>query len=129
MSGSLIFLDTHVLLWLYEGRHEAMSARAREMIQDADEILCSPMSHIEIQYLHEIGRFRDPPVEVVGSLGADLGLRVDDAPFFAVAREAGRHAWTRDPFDRLIVAQADLNTAPLLTKDAAIHAAYSRAVW
>ena len=42
---------------------------------------------------------------------------------------AAEETWTRDPFDRVIVAQARLRGAPLLTKDRAIHAGYERAIW
>ena len=37
--------------------------------------------------------------------------------------------WTRDPFDRLITAQAALDDSPLLTKDDTIHTYYPEAVW
>jgi PIN domain nuclease of toxin-antitoxin system len=39
------------------------------------------------------------------------------------------HRWTRDPFDRIIVAHADVVSAPLLTKDQAIRRNYRRAFW
>jgi PIN domain nuclease of toxin-antitoxin system len=37
--------------------------------------------------------------------------------------------WVRDPFDRLIVAQASANDAPLITKDEKIRRHYKRAIW
>jgi PIN domain nuclease of toxin-antitoxin system len=37
--------------------------------------------------------------------------------------------WTRDPFDRLITAQAAVGSDVLITKDATITANYPRAVW
>ena len=37
--------------------------------------------------------------------------------------------WTRDPFDRLITAQAAVDDSPLLTKDDTIHTYYPKAVW
>lgn len=117
------------MVWLYALGTAALSVRGRAALREATEIRCSPMSRLEVQYLHEIGRLRDPAGAVFDELGAALGLRVCDAPFFAVVREAERQTWTRDPFDRVIVAQALLNGAPLVTKDAAIHAAYDRAVW
>ncbi|MCF7950382.1 MAG: hypothetical protein K9L57_01970 [Spirochaetaceae bacterium] len=40
-----------------------------------------------------------------------------------------RHKWTRDPFDRLITAQADIQAASLLTKDGTIRTHYPKAVW
>lgn len=127
--ASLIHLDTHVAVWLAERGADALSARAREEIDAATEIRCSPMVRLEMQYLFELGRLTRPAGEVFDALSASLGLRVCDTPFFAVAREAEAQSWTRDPFDRLIVAQASVEGAVLLTKDATIHAAYARAVW
>ena len=125
----LIHLDTHVVAWLYALGASSLSERAVEAIEAAAEVRCSPMVRLELQYLHEIGRVRDTPVVVFDSLAAALGLRMCDEPFFAVAREAERQSWTRDPFDRIIVAHAELAGAPLVTKDATIHAAYARALW
>jgi PIN domain nuclease of toxin-antitoxin system len=38
-------------------------------------------------------------------------------------------SWTRDPFDRIIVSQAALRNAPLVTRDQVIRDHYSQAVW
>jgi len=46
-----------------------------------------------------------------------------------VAGAAVRQSWARDPFDRIIVAQAALRRAPLITRDADIRADYDRALW
>jgi len=49
-----------------------------------------------------------------------------------VLKGRGEHVsseWTRDPFDRLIVAHAAANDARLLTKDEKIRRHYKRAVW
>lgn len=127
--GELIYLDTHVVVWLYAQGAAALSPRAADHIEAASEIRCSPMVRLEVQYLFEIGRVTEPALGVFDALSAALGLRMCDLPFFAVVRESERQDWTRDPFDRLIVAQASLAGAPLLTKDETIHAAYSRTVW
>ena len=127
--ASLIHLDTHVLAWLYAEGAAGLSERAAAELAEAGEVECSPMARLELQHLREIGRLRASPVEIFDALTASVGLRLSDAPFFAVTREAERQTWTRDPFDRLIVAQAVLDGATLLTKDATIQAAYARAVW
>jgi len=46
-----------------------------------------------------------------------------------VAREAVAQSWTRDPFDRLIVAQAAIRATALLTKDRVIRRRYAPAFW
>lgn len=126
--ASLIYLDTHVMAWLYAGRAERIPAAARKAINESD-VLVSPMALIELQYLIEIGRFTDPVEQVLEILGRDLGLKVCDLPFPEVARRAFDLSWTRDPFDRLIVSQASLREVPLVTKDGDIHQHYRGALW
>ena len=52
----MIYLDTHVVLWLYLRRGEGISERARHSIEYEPEILISPMVLLELDYLHEVGR-------------------------------------------------------------------------
>ena len=127
--ADLIYLDTHVVVWLYAQGAASLSPRAAQEVEAAAELRCSPMARLEVQYLFEVGRITEPALVVMDELAATLGLRICDTPFFAVVREAEQQTWTRDPFDRLIVAQAELNGAPLVTKDETIHAVYPRAVW
>lgn len=126
---SLIYLDTHVVAWLYAQGRDAIPAYSARWLEGAADIRISPMVRLELQYLYEIQRVDRPPLPVLDALEAALGLTVCQAAFPAVVREAEAQAWTRDPFDRLIVAQAALLDAPLITKDATIHAHYSKAVW
>jgi PIN domain nuclease of toxin-antitoxin system len=126
--ASLIYLDTHVTAWLYAGQTERIPAAARKALNE-NELLISPMVLVELQYLIEIGRFTDPVEQVLEVLGRDLGLKVCDLPFPEVARRALAQSWTRDPFDRLIVSQASLREAPLVTKDSDIHDHYGSALW
>lgn len=127
--ADLIYLDTHVVAWLYGRGAGALSDDAAAAVESAGEVRCSPMVRLELEYLHEIGRVTEPALTVWDAVSAALGARICDAPFFAVVREAERQRWTRDPFDRLIVAQAALHGAPLVTKDETIHAAYDAALW
>jgi PIN domain nuclease of toxin-antitoxin system len=124
----LIYLDTHIIAWLYAGETERIPAAARKALSES-ELLASPMALVELQYLIEIGRFTDPVDQVLEVLGRDLGLKVCDLPFPEVARRAFALSWTRDPFDRLIVSQASLRETPLVTKDRDIHEHYRGALW
>lgn len=125
----MIYLDTHVVAWLYSLGPAALSKPAAEALEKAEDIRISPMVRLELQFLYELGRVAEPPIAVLDELSATLGLSVCPAAFAAVVREAEGHRWTRDPFDRLIVAQAALHQAPLVTKDETLHARYSAAVW
>jgi PIN domain nuclease of toxin-antitoxin system len=66
---------------------------------------------------------------VVAELAHDIGLAVCGLPFRTVVDYALGLNWGRNPFGRLIVANARVNDAPLVTKDARIHSHYPRALW
>ena len=122
------YLDTHVVVWLYEKDEDRVSPLARELIESSD-LLVSPMVLLELEYLLETGRIRARGAEVYDSLHHAIQLRVCSKPFAAVVRKAIGMKWTRDPFDRLITAQASVDGSPLLTKDRTIRTHYPEVVW
>ena len=122
----MIYLDTHAVVWLLKGT-DWLSLAARRLI-DAENVLVSPMVVFELQMLYEKQRVKKGPQHFLDYLGKAIGLRVCDLPFYAIARQAIDETWTRDPFDRLIVAQARANKASLLTVDETIRKHYTKAV-
>jgi PIN domain nuclease of toxin-antitoxin system len=124
----LIYLDTHVVTWMFAGRLDLFPARVRELLDDC-ELLISPAVKLELQYLFEVGRTAEPAKVVLESLGREVGLKVCDLPFPDVVEIALSLAWARDPFDRLLVGQAELRETPLITKDRHIRDHFPRAVW
>lgn len=127
MAG-VIRLDTHVVLWLYTGEADKLSSRAIESIE-AHVPTISPMVQLELTYLHEIGRLTISGAEVVADLVERVGLRLSDASLVAVVQAAASLSWTRDPFDRMIVADALVASADLITRDATIGAECPLATW
>jgi PIN domain nuclease of toxin-antitoxin system len=105
-----------------------LSEQARELI-NTHEIFISPVVRLELQYLFEIQRITDEAQRIVSDLAEHIGLKVCEKNFNAIIRSALRHSWTRDPFDRLIVGNADLNQNILVTKDVTILAHYEKALW
>jgi len=124
----VIHLDTHVVVWLYQGQIERFPASLRQRLA-ACRPLVSPMVRLELALLHEIGRLTVSPAEILDALRvvADLGLAFSD--WERVAATAGTLSWTRDPFDRMIVAHALADDLPLVTKDAGILERCGLAVW
>ena len=123
-----VYLDTHVLIWLYAGDIEKFPAGVRRAIDDND-LLASPAVILELELLHEIGRLRPTATKLAGVLATSVGLRVCELPFWTVVEYGLKESWGRDPFDRLIVANAKAAGAPLVTKDEKIHKHYSSALW
>ena len=124
----MTYLDTHVVAWLYAGEFDKLSKAATKGIH-GDAPFISPIVILELQYLYDIGRAREPAPRVLETLSRDIGLSVCDLPFAAVVEQALHQKWVRDPFDRLIVAQAAANDAPLITRDEKIRRHYKRAIW
>jgi PIN domain nuclease of toxin-antitoxin system len=124
----VIYLDTHAVEALRNAKLRLFSKEARRLMQRETEIRISPIVLLELEYLREIGRIRVGARETLTNLGESIGLAVCGLPFRDVALQAATESWTRDPFDRMIVAQARLAKAVLLTKDGDILANYSKAL-
>ena len=89
----------------------------------------SPAAVLELQLLHEIGRVAPAVATIMDTLARDIGLRVADERFDLIASAALAESWTRDPFDRLIVAHARYLDAVLLTRDRRITTSYANCRW
>ena len=124
----MIYLDTHVLLWLHAGLLDRFTTKGRRMLEQ-NELLISPFVKLELQYLYETRRTTVQAQQVVDDLDGQIGLRVCDLPLDTVVSRALTLDWTRDPFDRLISAQAMCRGIPLLTKDSTIRRRVKLATW
>jgi PIN domain nuclease of toxin-antitoxin system len=124
----VIYLDTHVLIGLWLAGAGKLSRDASAAIE-RNEVMASAAAVLEMEMLHEIGRLKPSASTVISGLSASIGLRVCELPFRTVVEHALAEGWTRDPFDRLIVANAKAAGAPLVTKDERIAEHYSRVVW
>jgi PIN domain nuclease of toxin-antitoxin system len=126
--SKVVHLDTHVIVWLYEGKVERLGKAARRAIESSN-LVASPAAVLELEFLHEIGRLKPTATKVMTVLAADISLQICDMTFRTVVDRALHEAWGRDPFDRLIVANAKAASAPLATKDDHILDNYARAIW
>ena len=115
-----LLLDTHIALWAVTDSPR-LPPRARDAIMAADEVHVSTVSLWEIAIKHALARQQMP----VGAAEArqafvDAGYSMlVITPEHVVALEA-LPPWHRDPFDRLLVAQAISEPLRLVTADAAL---------
>lgn len=113
-----LLLDTHLLLWA-AGRPERLSAKARRLLRDArNELLFSAASFWEIAIKRTLGRadFRVEPRLLRRGLLDNGYLELPVTSEHAVSLDSLPDLH-RDPFDRLLLAQATVEGITLLTTD------------
>ncbi len=112
-----LLLDTHVLLW-WLADHPALSKQARHLIANEPEVFASAASAWEIAIKRALGKL-EAPEDLRAALDASgirrLPIELEHA---AIAGALPRHH--DDPFDRMLVAQAQHEGLTLLTSDARI---------
>ena len=114
-------VDTHVLLWLLSTPDRVAEPVRSALADRSNALLASTVSALEISTKVRLGKLDAPDLE------STLRRRLDDigAEVLTITLEhallAGSLVWThRDPFDRLLVAQATIEDATLVTVDSAL---------
>ncbi len=125
---AVVRLDTHIVVWLFAGTAERLSKPAADAINNND-IVISPMVELELTSLYEIGRLTVSGPAIVADLRDRIGLSQSEVSMAAVVANAGKLSWTRDPFDRVIVADAIAANTRLVTKDQLIRDNSPLAIW
>ena len=113
-----VLLDTHLLLWALSAPAR-LPAPARRLIQDAD-VYVSAASIWEISVKASLGKLRADPNEVLAALEPAGFLSLPIAGEHA-ARVASLPQVHRDPFDRLLIAQALVEPMRLISTDGALQ--------
>jgi PIN domain nuclease of toxin-antitoxin system len=107
----VILLDTNAVIWLDQGH-----PRSRPLTRIKSALYVSPATLLELQFLAEANRIKLPHGDAQ-SLASDGPWLLDDPPAAAWFAEAIDLNWTRDPFDRLIAAHAQLRGWRVATGD------------
>ena len=126
-----LLLDTHAFLWWLAGSRR-LSRSARRAIEDeANDVLVSAASAWEITTKHRLGKLpeADPVVlDISGTIASqrfeELPISVDDAG--RAGRLPGPH---RDPFDRVLAAQALARDLVVVSTDAVFDRYAVRRLW
>lgn len=124
-------LDTHTLLWVAY-RTDLLSTRAREILEGkANELVVSAASAWEIATKFRLGRLphahilADSFVPVVADAGYTL-LSISPEHALRAGRLPGDH---KDPFDRILAAQAIYEDLPIISNDPCFDAFAVRREW
>ncbi len=114
-----VLIDTQIIIWLATGAESRLSARAKRCFHDADELFLSVVSYWEIAIKRGIKKLSWDEREVVAF---ERGLRENQIQELAVRRVHCEGVVTlpqhhRDPFDRMIIAQARVEELSILSAD------------
>lgn len=113
-STGRLLLDTHVFLW-WRGEPSRLKADARRAIAEARVVFVSVASAWEAAIKVSIGRLRLPDTIEAGV--QDSGFEKLPITFSHTERYAGLPLHHRDPFDRMLVAQASAEDLAVVTHD------------
>jgi PIN domain nuclease of toxin-antitoxin system len=106
-----------VLIWWDEGRR--LSPEAHRAIREADEVFVSAGSAWEVAIKIGLGRLR--PTRTVEDATRESGFVELPITFRHATRVASLPPHHRDPFDRLLAAQAEIEGLTLVTRDPAFE--------
>jgi len=113
-----VLLDTHVVLW-WLADDPTLSDDIKELLDSAPDVYVSPTTVWEVAIKQALGKLAGPgdlPERIRDSGFRELPITVEHA--LAAGRLPLIH---RDPFDRILVAQAQCDNLTLATRDADIH--------
>jgi PIN domain nuclease of toxin-antitoxin system len=122
-----LLLDTHAALWWLADDERFGEEAARHLTDEAHEVLLSVAVVWEVAIKRSLGKLRAPAGFVATLVGAGvrpLPVSVEHAEF--VEQLPWHH---RDPFDRMLVAQATLERAALVSRDEALRPYDIPLVW
>jgi PIN domain nuclease of toxin-antitoxin system len=122
-----LLLDTHAALWWLSDDDRFASTAAEHLSDARNEVLLSAAVVFEVAIKRSLGKL-DAPADLdrtlLGAGARPLPVTIDHAA--AVERLPWHH---RDPFDRLLVAQAAVERAAVVSGDPALRAYEIDVVW
>jgi PIN domain nuclease of toxin-antitoxin system len=124
-------LDAHAFIWWVLDMPNLSDESRRVLADGANEILVSVASSYEIVYKAEQGRLTLPeaPGDYVRSRIAANGFTSLPIGFAHALRAGALPRIHGDPFDRILVAQAQIEGIPIVTADPAISRYDVETIW
>jgi PIN domain nuclease of toxin-antitoxin system len=126
-----LLLDTHTFIWWDSDPSQLSAAAWAACKEPTNEVLLSVASLWEIQIKHQLGKLdlRQPLPEIVTHQQTANGLRlllINPLHVFALNQLPSIH---RDPFDRLLIAQANTEDATLVSVDSVFSEYPVKLLW
>ena len=126
-----VLLDTHSLLWLVTDDPRLSDTARATFLDPANELLCSAVIGFEIAVKHSLGKLElaEPPRSFIEKRIRNNALTPFPITMAHAVRVAELPYHHRDPFDRLLIAQALEEDVPLLSADEILSAYGIRRLW
>jgi PIN domain nuclease of toxin-antitoxin system len=127
-----LLLDTHTLIWALSNTSQLSSAALRAIADPQNQVFASSVNAWELSIKYHLGKLPEAALVLPVYHASLAKARILE---LLISSEHGIHAggltWAhRDPFDRLLVAQAQLETMTLVTMDDEItHSALVPVLW
>lgn len=126
-----VLLDTHTLIWAIEGDNR-LSKKATELIESPQNTPCYSLVSIwEIAIKVQLGKLSisSPIDESLVALLESNGFEQIPIRFRHVCHVGNLPLHHRDPFDRLLIAQAETESIPLISKDSTLGQYNITRIW
>jgi PIN domain nuclease of toxin-antitoxin system len=126
-----LLFDTHALIWFAEDRPELSEPARAALAESSDDVFCSVASIWEMAIKLSLGKLK-MAVRLEGPFERLLernGFRLIAVEYLHAARVAALPWHHRDPFDRLLVAQAMVEGMALLSHDGQLDAYGIKRIW
>lgn len=126
-----LLLDTHALLWWWTNDARLSEAARAAIADETNDIWVSAASAWEIATKHRLGKLQEAADSVsrFNELVAADGFNHLSMSYLHALRAGGYPHEHRDPFDRMLAAQAELEGATLVSCDPVIADMGVRSLW
>ena len=126
-----VLLDTHVFLWWNEGNSQLSKKAVRILADPGNSLVLSVASAWEIAIKTQAGKLRIPEdaATYVPTRVAHYGMEILPIQLGHALALASLPLLHRDPFDRILIAQSQIEKLPILTADPAIRGYPVDAIW
>jgi PIN domain nuclease of toxin-antitoxin system len=126
-----VLLDTHALLWFVLGDPELSPQATSCILETANTKLVSPASYWEIAIKISLGKYAltEPYVDFMRRAVDDNGFEILHISYRHTAALIELPIHHRDPFDRLLIAQAMVEGIPILSGDPSFKAYSVTRLW
>lgn len=122
-----MIVDTNVVIWWLDERFDRLTPSARSAVEGVGDLTISTIAIWEIAIKRSVGRLRMPD-DVVDRLVATGATLLPITPRHA-DRVSALPFHHRDPFDRMLVAQAQIEGMPILSSDETLRSYDVEVIW